>query len=109
MVKVNSDELEFVLSQALNWYEKGEADGGWVLKAKEILAHLGDEIVKEGDCGCVVLKREREKRLPLFFIRGQGEGITENPLAAGGNNDSYMASLSLQSCPHRANSHAHQQ
>jgi hypothetical protein len=57
----------------------------------------------EQPCGCVVVKRWRGKRHPLWYIKGQEDGISENPLGMpSGCPDEKMVERVVQEfCPHK--------
>lgn len=57
-------------------------------------------------CGCLVVKRWRGNRPPLWYIAGQDEGISENPLHAPflypeKADDSIIRLVLREFCPHQ--------
>jgi hypothetical protein len=90
--------VKWCLTQALELYDKGEALH-WAPEARKLLSEIaGNTVVKEYDCGCIVIKSPTG----LCSIIGQDEGIKVNPLATPfGYSDEVIAKWVLKEfCPH---------
>lgn len=96
---MDNNKIKWVLTQAIEWYEKGESLH-WATQARELLAELdGAVILKSSACGCVVARSPNG----LYYILGQTEGVRKNPLA-GKYSDKIMIGLVMETfCPHDPN------
>ena len=67
-----------------------------VMQVKQIR----QKISTSNQCDCEVEKVYRKNKRPLFLIKGQSKGISENPFISN-QGDGYMASLLIHYfCPH---------
>lgn len=61
---------------------------------------MTDEVEFRQPCGCVVVRRARVDRLPFWYIAGQVEGITQNPLVGMLGEGVAIQEVLRHYCPH---------